>query len=202
MNSSLHYTNLFFRIFSILNSSSLFTICDESCESVIHWEERAFMAADWSMTEWNTLWILSDVFKQKECELIFLTMMYLTFFASNFLHRQSVCMFLRFSQTLSSFLKLYDCCLFQFTISFCICWVTAIVICVYSVASFIFCTIWSAFCTELFSDCTDFNFSSSCKGFMWYSWDRKKRLTFVETKSWLFMTNSAMKSRLAQLSWL
>jgi len=129
-------------------------------------------------------------------------MVYLTFFASNFLHRQSVCMFLRFSQTLSSFLKLYDCCLFQFTVSFCTCWVTAIVICAHSVTSFIFCTIWSAFCTELFADCTDFNFSSSCRGFMWYSWDRKKKLTLIETESWLFMTSSVMRSRLAQLFWL
>jgi hypothetical protein len=100
---------------------------------------------DWVKHIMNT----DSVFKQKECELIFLTMMYLTFFASNFLHRQSVCMFLRFSQILSSFLKLYDCCLFWFIISFCICWVTVIVICAHSVTSFIFCTIWSAFCTEL-----------------------------------------------------
>jgi len=157
------------------------------------------MTADQSMTEWNTLWILSNVFKQKECELIFLTMMYLAFFASNFLHRQSVCMFLRFSQILSSFLKLYDCCLFWFIVSFCICWATVIVICAYSVTSFIFCTIWLAFCTELFADRMSFNFSSSCRDFMWYSWNRKKRLTLIEAKSWLFMTSSAMKSRLAQL---
>jgi hypothetical protein len=65
------------------------------------------------------------------------------------LAQTSVCMFLRFSQILSSFLKSYDCCLFWFIISFCICWVTVIVICAHSVTSFIFCTIWSAFCTEL-----------------------------------------------------
>jgi len=160
------------------------------------------MTADWSMTEWNTLWILSNVFRQKKCELIFLTMMYLTFFTSNFLHKQSVHMFFKFSQILSSFLKLYDCCLFQFTVFFCICWVTVIVICAHSVTSFIFCIIWSAFCTELLTDHTGFNFSSSCKSFMWYSWDKKKRLTSVETKSWLFITSSVMRNRLAQLFWL
>ncbi len=160
--------SFFFKILSISNSSSSFTICSESCRSVIHWEERAFMTADWSMTEWNTLWILNSVFRQKKCELIFLTMMYLTFFTSNFLYEWFVCMFFRFSQILSSFLKLYDCCLFQFTVFFCICWVTVIVICAHSVTSFIFCTIWAAFCTELLTDYTGFNFSNSCRGFMWY----------------------------------
>jgi hypothetical protein len=131
----------------ILLHHSLFVM--KIVRSVIHWEERAFMTADWSMTEWNTLWILNSVFRQKKCKLIFLTMMYLTFFTSNFLYEWSVCMFFKFSQTLSSFLKLYDCCLFQFTVFFCICWVTVIVICAHSVTSFIFYTIWSAFCTEL-----------------------------------------------------
>ena len=84
MNFLLHHTNLFFRIFFILNSSSSLTICDEDCRFVICWKEREFIATDWSMTEWNTLWILNSVFRQKKCELIFLTMMYLTFFASNF----------------------------------------------------------------------------------------------------------------------
>ncbi len=187
------------KILSISNSSSSLTICGKDCRSVIHWEERAFMNADWSMTEWNTLWILSSVFRQKKCKLIFLTMMYLTFFTSNFLHKQSVCMFFRFSQILFSFLKLYNYCLFQFTVFFCICWVTVIVICAHSVTSFIFHTIWSAFCTELLTDYTGFNFSNSYKDFMWYLWDKKKRLISVKIKSWLFMTNSVMRSRFAQL---
>jgi len=165
---------------SFSNSSSSLTICDEGCRSVIHWEERAFMTADWSMTEWNTLWIPDSVFKQKKCELIFLTIMYLTFFTLNFLHEQFICMFFKFSQILSSFLKLYDCCLFWFTVFFCICWMTVIVICAYSVTSFIFHTIWSAFCTELLADHMSFNFSNSCKNFMWYLWDKKKRLISVE----------------------
>jgi len=187
------------KILSISNSSSSLTICGKDCRSVIHWEERAFMNADWSMTEWNTLWILSSVFRQKKCKLIFLTMMYLTFFTSNFLHEQSVCMFFRFSQILFSFLKLYNYCLFQFTVFFYICWMTVIVICAHSVTSFIFHTIWSAFCTELLTDYTGFNFSNSYKDFMWYLWDKKKRLISVEIKSWLFMTNSVMRSRFAQL---
>jgi hypothetical protein len=116
--------------------------------SLLYTEKRAFMTADWSMTEWNTLWIPNSVFRQKKCELIFLTMMYLTFFALNFLHKQSVCMFL----------SLVRLCLLSWSHKtavslichfFCICWVTVIVICTHSVTSFIFCTIWSAFCTEL-----------------------------------------------------
>ncbi len=194
--------SFFLKILSISNSSSSLTICDKNCESVIHWEERAFMTADWSMTEWNTLWILNSVFRQKKCKLIFLTMMYLTFFASNFLHEQSVCMFFKFCQILSSFLKSYDHCLFWFTVFFCICWVTVIAICAHSVTSFIFCTIWSAFCTELLEDHTGFNFSNSYKSFMWYLWDKKKRLTSVEIKLWLFIISSVIKSRFAQLFWL
>ncbi len=158
--------SFFFKSSSISNSSSSLTICDEDCESVIHWEERAFMTADWSMTEWNTLWILNSVFRWKKCELIFLTMMYLAFFTSNFLHKWSVCMFFKFSQILSSFLKLYDCCLFQFIIFFCICWVTVIVICAHFMTSFIFHMIWSAFCTELLTDYTGFNFLNNCRDFM------------------------------------
>jgi hypothetical protein len=126
----------------------LLTICDRDCRSIIHWEERAFIAADWSMIG-DTLWIPDSVFRQKKCELIFLTMMYLTFFASNFLHRWFICMFLRFSQILSfsKVIRLLSLLIHHF---FCICWVTAIVICAHSVTSFIFYTIWSAFCTELF----------------------------------------------------
>ncbi len=174
--------SFFLKILSISNSSLSLTICDKSCESVIHWEERAFMTADWSMTEWNTLWILNNVFRQKKYKLIFLTMMYLTFFTSNFLHEQFVCMFFKFSQILSSFLKSYDWCLFWFTVFFCTCKVTVIVICAHSVASFIFYMIWSAFCTELLADYTNFNFSNSYKDFMWYLWDKKKKLTSVETE--------------------
>ncbi len=194
--------SFFLKISFISNSFLSLTICDKDCESVIHWKERAFMTTDWSMTEWNTLWIFNDVFRQKKCKLIFLTMMYLTFFTSNFLHEQSVCMFFRFSQILSSFLKLYDCCLFQFTVFFYTCWVTVIVICAHSVTSFIFFTIWSAFCTELLTDCMSFNFSNSYKNFIWYLWDKKKKLTSVKMKLWLFMTSSVMRSRFAQLFWL
>ena len=146
----------------------MLTICDEGCRSVICWEKRESIAADWSMTEWNTLWISDSVFRWKKCELIFLTMMYLTFFTLNFLHSWSVCMFLRFSQTLFSFLKLYNYCLFQLTVFFCICWATVMVICAYSVTFFIFWTIWSAFCTELFANCTSFSFLNNCKSFMFY----------------------------------
>ncbi len=194
--------SFFLKILSISNSSSSLTICDKDCRSIICWEERAFMTADWSMTEWNTLWISDSVFRQKKCELIFLTMMYLTFFTLNFLYEWFICMFFKFSQTLSSFLKLYDCCLFQFTVFFCICWVTVIVICAHSVTSFIFYMIWSAFFTELLTDHTSFNFSNSCRDFIWYSWNKKKKLTSVKMKSWLFMTSSVMRSRFAQLFWL
>jgi len=158
--------SFFLKILSISNSSLSLTICDKYCKSVIYWEEKIFMTADWSMTEWNTLWILNSMFRQKKCKLIFLTIMYLTFFTSNFLYEQSVCMFFKFNQTLSSFLKLYDCCLFQFTIFFYICWVTVIVIYAHFVTSFIFCTIWSAFCTQLLTDHTGFNFSNSYKDLM------------------------------------
>jgi len=48
---------------------------------------------------------LTVCLNRRNVKLIFLTMMYLTFFASNFLHRWSVCMFLRFNQILFSFLK-------------------------------------------------------------------------------------------------
>ncbi len=202
LNSSLHYTNFFFRIFFILNSSSSLTIYDEDCESVIHWKEKRSIAADQSITEWNTLWISDSVFRQKKCELIFLTMMYLTFFTLNFLHSQSVCMFLRFSQILSSFLKLYNCCLFQLIIFFCICWATVMIICAHSMAFFIFWTIWFAFCTELFADCMGLSFSNNYKNFMWYLWDKKKRLTSVKAELWLLIMSSVMRSRFAQLSWL
>jgi len=202
LNSFLHHMNFFFRIFFISNSSSSLTIYDENCRSVIHWEERESIAVNQSITEWNTLWIPDSVFRQKKCELIFLTMMYLTFFALNFLHSWSVHMFLRFSQILFSFLKSYNCCLFWLIIFFCICWATVMVICAHSVISFIFWTIWFAFCTELFTDCMSLSFLNNCKSFMWYLWDKKKRLTSVKTELWLFIMSSVMRSRFAQLSWL
>ncbi len=196
------HTILFFRISFTLYLFFLLTMCDSNYRSIIHWERRGSSAADHSMTEWNTLCIPDGVFNWNAWELIFLIMVYLAFLTSNFLHSRSVWTFFRFSQILSFFLKLYNCCCFWFAVSFCACWVTVMVIWAHFIAFFIFCMIWSAFWTELFPDCTRLNFSNNCRDFMWYSCDRKKRLTPVDTESWLFMTSSAIESKLTQLLWL
>jgi len=121
LSSLWHHMILFFRISFTSYLFFLLTMCDSNCESIIRWEKRRFFAADCSMTEWNTLCISDKVFNWNAWELIFLIMIYLAFLTSNFLHSWFIWMFFRFSQILSSFLKLYGCCHFWFTVSFCIC---------------------------------------------------------------------------------